>query len=535
MARPQANPGKAQSRATAKSVDRSLILLACILAAAALPRLMTLDEAFPAQDELWSLELSTGRGSAHLALPVNEFFHAMPMTQLGDDAPPWYAVWTSLDRVTHPPLYFLALRGWRAMFGDGDVAARSLSIAASLLAIVLLYDATRLLTRSRATALWSAALMAVAAPQIEHARLVRNYALLLMLGVLAWWAIARLCDAPARGRAAAGYSVLLAVSVAMMLLTHYFAAGAVGALLAYAFTGLTGTVRRKAAIAIVVGAVVWLAAWGPMLRRHVNHFSGADTTTDFLRRKGATGTGARMFQTFIDAVGAPTRLIVDLPQRPLPLAAIGGIACATLVVAAWRGRRGELLLPILWIAGTVGSVALLDLFRSTIHLQAVRYTLLASPGLFVLLGAGIPSRRAALLWRHALPAALVLLCAIEFARSISRLPPFDWRPLATFLDESSRAGEPIVFTRDGQPDWYVGHQVMAYRHASRLPPEAREILILQAPAPPAVLARLRHWPRSWVFHMTGRPYDARESLPGFSVTTADVPDFLPVVGEAHPE
>ena len=525
--RPRPSPSEDEPLDARRAADGSVVALLCVIALALIPRAVSLDEAFPSLDELWSLELSTGRGSVHLDLPVNATTPLPTMTEM-ESAPPWHAVWTSLDRVTHPPLYFLALRGWRELLGGGDVAARWLSVAASLAAIVLLYDATRLLTGSRATALWAAALMALAGPQIEHARLVRNYALLTMLAVLAWWAVARLRGAG--GPRAMAYAALLAVSVVAMLLTHYFTAGAVAALLAYALLGMEKPRRRIAATAVAVGMLVWLIAWGPTLWRHASHFSGTDSTTDFLRRD--TTGAARVLQTATDFAAVPARLLVELPQRHLPLAALPGLACVGLLIVAWRGRRRELLLPVLWLAGTIGSVAVLDLARSTIHLQAARYTLLASPGLFVLIAAGVGGRRA---WmRHAVPAIVVLACLVEIGRSIYRVPAFDWRPLAASLDQPGRENDPVVFVRNGQPDWFIGHQVMAYAHASTLPP-GRPVVVLDPPTPEPVLARLRASPRSWVFHMSGRPLDFDAALPGFRVTAAQVPDFPSVVGEARPE
>src|SRR3954469_8310712 len=127
----------ARERAT-QGCRASLVLLLLIVAVGLLLRVRGLNDP-PTLDELWSLELSTGRGSVQLRLPVNQVIPAPAMTELAD-APPWYAVWTSLGRVTHPPGYFVVLRAWRQAFGGGDVAARWLSVVTSLAVIVLLYD-----------------------------------------------------------------------------------------------------------------------------------------------------------------------------------------------------------------------------------------------------------------------------------------------------------------------------------------------------------------------------------------------------------
>src|SRR5438105_4667058 len=77
-------------------------------------------------DELWHLELSTGRGSMHSMLPPDEIVAAPALTSL-HGAPPWYSVWTHLQSVTHPPLYPMLLRGWRDVFGESISTARAFS------------------------------------------------------------------------------------------------------------------------------------------------------------------------------------------------------------------------------------------------------------------------------------------------------------------------------------------------------------------------------------------------------------------------
>src|ERR1700733_12526147 len=90
-------------------------------------------------DELWHLELSTGRGSQHADLPSDVLIHDAPdMTQLSGGRP-WYSVWTHMTGVVHPPLYCLTLRIWRDIFGPSDGVANSLSILCSVIAILLMF------------------------------------------------------------------------------------------------------------------------------------------------------------------------------------------------------------------------------------------------------------------------------------------------------------------------------------------------------------------------------------------------------------
>src|SRR4051812_4653732 len=172
--------------------DGTIFVLLAILAIAATLRGVGIGSRILAMDELWTIELSTGRGAVHLELPTNRIIPLPAMTSLGESAPRWFRVWNSLQRVTHPPLYFVILRLWRNAFGDGDIAPMMLSILASLGAVIFFYNGARRICSRRATALWAATLMAVAQPQVVHAQLVRNYAVLLFFGMLAWWALARI-------------------------------------------------------------------------------------------------------------------------------------------------------------------------------------------------------------------------------------------------------------------------------------------------------------------------------------------------------
>jgi hypothetical protein len=442
-------------------------------------------------------------------------------------------------------LYFVVLRGWREAFGGGDPAARWLSLVASLAAIALLYDAVRLTFRSRSAGLWAAALAAVAEPQVGHGSIVRGYALLLSFGTLAWWALARVQatdDAPgdagqARRHRTFAYHATLAAAVAAMLLTHYFAVGAAAALLAYALIGLRGGTRVRATAAIAAGGIVWVAAWGPTLYRHARHFSGADSTTDFLRRPPSGAP--RIFDTLSDTLAAPLRLLFELPQRTTAWAWLAGLLCLALLAHAAVRRRREFLLPALWLVGTLGFVAALDLFRSTRLLHEARYLLLGAPALYAFLAGAVPRRQAGAepvtrALRHALPGVIVLACLARGIASASRAPELDWRPLAEFLDDPARANDVIVFSREGQADWYTGYQVMAYGHASDLPP-GRPVALLDLPGADALVADVAKRGRCWIVHLSAEPLPFGQVVPpGFEAVPAGVPDFPPVVWELRP-
>jgi mannosyltransferase len=85
-----------------------------------------------------------------------------------------------------PPLYFLLLRGWMAVFGTTEVALRSLSAVFGVLAVGVVFMVGKLLINRR-VGLAAAFLVAIAYFPIKYAQTARGYSLLLLLSVLSYW------------------------------------------------------------------------------------------------------------------------------------------------------------------------------------------------------------------------------------------------------------------------------------------------------------------------------------------------------------
>jgi len=141
---------------------------------------------------------------------------------------------TALD--IHPPLYYWLLHGWMRLFGDSEIAVRSLSVVASVLLVAVVYQLGARLFDVRVGFL--AAFIAAVSPfQIYYAQETRMYALLALLGALTVWATIGLMDDWARvtrsvksGNAGSGirypslitrHSLLYVVAATLGLYTHY--------------------------------------------------------------------------------------------------------------------------------------------------------------------------------------------------------------------------------------------------------------------------------------------------------------------------
>jgi len=124
---------------------------------------------------------------------------------------------TSID--THPPLYYLLLKGWAAIFGFGETALRSLSVVAMGGALVM---AGLLLRR-----MFNAKVAAVTLPFIVFAPMVlrygfevRMYAVAMLIGVVATYVLVMALHASRRNQWV--LYVLYAVLVAAGTLTLYY-------------------------------------------------------------------------------------------------------------------------------------------------------------------------------------------------------------------------------------------------------------------------------------------------------------------------
>jgi len=113
----------------------------------------------------------------------------------------------------HPPLYFVLLKGWAAVFGNSAAELRSLSVLCGVLTVLGSYLFVREAYepvcepgqagdsgRAEYAALTAAALVAFSPMQIEWSMMVRMYALLTTLAVFSAWILMRALRRPGQRR-----------------------------------------------------------------------------------------------------------------------------------------------------------------------------------------------------------------------------------------------------------------------------------------------------------------------------------------------
>ncbi|HEV8604206.1 MAG TPA: glycosyltransferase family 39 protein [Tepidisphaeraceae bacterium] len=420
----------------------------------------------------------------HLTLPDNTIINPPPATTRLLNAPPSWKVWSTMQDATHPPLYFLALRLWRNLTGESDLASRLLSVLCSLAAIAFLYDTTTRL-HGHTAAIWAAIIMAIASPQIEYAQATRNYAFLLMTSLAACSALTRIEINGPR----IIYLLWLTAALLATALTHYFSIGALLALFAYAALRFRGPARWKTLATFFAAGLFFLILWLPHLRAHLHTFSVPERTTEFLYDPHP----GHILRTLKTLATLPMMLLINLPSNSPVWTAIG--ALIFILILSPLGRRTDLLLWWLWLAGVIGSLAALDLLRNTQQLPFTRYTLLAGPALYALIAA-VPARWGKLT-PHLIPAAIALVCAIALPHVYERNRP-DFQDLAKLLDQAG-PNDLLIFAAPAKRQTAPAELFLGYSHYSN-PLHRSPILLMTDTLPPQVTAQFQNFQHIWLIN-----------------------------------
>jgi mannosyltransferase len=343
---------------------------------------------------------------------------------------PMGSMTSALRHDGHPPLSYVVLHGWMALFGTGDVAVRAFSGVISAATLPLAYVAGHRLG-GRRVAWISVALLAASPFALRYATEARMYALVSFLALAAWLAADRAQrDGPTLPRL-----VLVSVTVAALLWTHYWGvwlvlAGAV--LLAWQARHAE---RRAAAtrvlLAVGVGVVAFLP-WLPVLIDQVRNtgtpwgrtrspFAIAAVTVNALGGTPDTDHGARMFEGEVYGIALVVLIVLG-----------------TIGVHRWTARRLTALAALTIALGGLGCVLSATAFAS-------RYAAVAAP--FFVLAAAVAlaglSDRAALVGVAAALAFGALFTARNVREPRSQLPD-----LVAIVNARAAPGDVVVYCPD---------------------------------------------------------------------------------------
>lgn len=474
-----------------------IAILAGLLIVAGLLRFTGLDHPYT-HDEFWSLGSAMGRAGEQQFLPRGRVIDNAPVLTSLRDARPIHTIWTAQRNDVHPPLYFMLLRVWVSGFGTSEFATRSLSAFLSILSVALLYDVARRL-HGRGPAVWACALMAFATPQIDVAQDARPYALLTLLSLCVCAAAVRLRQS---GASPARFAAL-GLAACAMLLTNYLAAPALLAIGLYLLLTLRGRTRVLAASTLALALLVLLVTWGPSILAQRQHVRPEEYYWLYDREAGHVIRSLRRLALL------PLAMLQPPPKGTLPVAMLAAVLYVIPLVLL--RRRPELHLWTLLLFVVVLPLGAMELLHSATYLSWPRYTLLASPAVYAIVGAFL--WHSSRWWlRHAVPAAATLGCVLTLPAAYVVEPP-DWREFAAYVDSRLGPGEPVVFAAGSYGNYFTGHLYLATAHYSRLFP--RPIVLLDEPAPPETLARLRQHPTTWFVKPSPIP-PSTDFLAGFA-------------------
>jgi hypothetical protein len=357
---------------------------------------------------------------------------------------PLTAIPAALREDGAPPLYYLLLHGWIRLFGDSDIAVRSLSVVASIAGLVALAAAARRVA-GRA-AVWPVVLVAATNPfAIRYASETRMYALVMLEAALGVLAVTAALARPTTRNLAA-----VAGLTAALLYTHYWGLHLVAA------TALVlgwqawrrrsggadrppsppGEGRRRVLVLLAVGAgaVAWLP-WVPSFLFQAAHTGTPWTPPATLasvlsvlpeQSGGAASTYGPTLAVLL--AGLIAFAVVGLAGSPAPerrrtrvVRSIAAVAVLTPVLAA--------------VGGMVSHSAFV-----------ARYTAVVFP--LVALLAGIGATRIPQAGARALALGLVATLGLQGGvaeASTARTPAASF---ATALERDAQPGDVIVFCPD---------------------------------------------------------------------------------------
>lgn len=341
----------------------------------------------------------------------------------------------------HPPLYYVLLHDWMAVFGESSGMVRLFSGLWSLALFPLVWvAATRV--GGRRVAIYATALLALSPFAIRYATETRMYAMVSVLTVAGWLLADDALRRPHPVRLAG-----IAALTGLVLWTHYWAMWFLGAAVAGLVLhgwrarrdGRTDSVRATVAVvgAMVVGGLLFLP-WLPSLL-----YQGAHTGTPWARPVRPTEM--------------VTNTLTDFGGGPTPEAMLLGWLLGVLVVIGLCGRavdRFHVSLDVrtrpagrpfaVLVAGTLGIACVVGYATGATY--ATRYASVLFPFVIVLAALGVDQFRS----RPVAFAVLAVVLALGGLGGVLNVVKdrSDARRSADAITARAKAGDWVVYCPD---------------------------------------------------------------------------------------
>lgn len=404
---------------------------------------------------------------AVIAACVGLFFSAKSPLWLDEAQTVWIAhlplshLFSALKEDGAPPLFYVLLHGWMAVFGNSSEAVRALPAAFAVLSLPAYALLARRVPMLRSRPWVPVLLLATCPFVVRYASETRMYSLMLLLVIVAGLTFERVWVV-----GGVGWTVAAGVVGGGLLLTQYWTLYLLLVVGAAAVVGAArGDRRARRVVASLLVAAAILAPWLPTLAYQSAHTGspwGAPPGIDVVLLSLGSWAGGgiagpwigyayyalvvvALFGYAADGGGLHLRR----PARRLPLALLGigaatmllGVVASQIGKAAYAPRYSMVVLPIVMLIVAIAIVAL--------PRGAQLPVLAALCALGLISSLGIPSERrtqagqvARVLERYAAPNDLVVICPDQLGPAIYRLAP--------------QAGRQVVYPTFGSPamvDW----------------------------------------------------------------------------------
>jgi 4-amino-4-deoxy-L-arabinose transferase-like glycosyltransferase len=369
-----------------------------------------------------------------------------------------------------PPLYYVLLHFWMEVFGTGNIAVRGLSGVCSVATLPVMYLAGRRIASKRVGV--AAVVITATSPFATHyATETRMYALLALLALLGYLALANAVQRPTRWSL-----VWVAVATAALLYTHYWSIyllAAAGGWLVFrswqtwrAGESLSARRRHLAPLgAMVVGGIAFLP-WLPTFLFQAAHtgtpwaepadFGALVDVVEELAGGGGEFARILAFVLFSLAILGlfgrgldPRHVVLDLHTIPrargLAAVLVGtpaiAIAVGIVTGTAFVARYTSVVFPLFCLLVALGVEAFTDHRTAAVMLAAA-----SALGLWCSVGGALWSPRtqagelASTLRAQAQPGDIVAFCPDQLGPSTVRLLPADLGVQTLTYPRSTPAG-----------------------------------------------------------------------------------------------
>jgi 4-amino-4-deoxy-L-arabinose transferase-like glycosyltransferase len=314
----------------------------------------------------------------------------------------WRDMWAVLSPDNHPPLYYALVKAFADLAGYADFPVRFFSVICGTVLVAGVHTLGKRLGGTVAGL--SAASFAACSPLlVYYAQEARMYSLLMALGVISSYCLLRM----AADRASVGrlqptrWWIAYVLATAGMLYTQYF-----------------GLLLVAAQNVVALGWIVWMSA-RTKSQESATRRLGLRAFIISMARKTRSWVAIQLAIVLLYTPWLPTAIhqvqvgqgtwwriplpprmiLTDIwlffvlgPSRPVPVAKFGPLTSAVALVVfialvlGWRKRTASWAFALICL---VVPVALIVLAGSRLPIYTDRYTLIAAPGLALVVGMGV--------------------------------------------------------------------------------------------------------------------------------------------------